>query len=127
MWRPQVIHCMNDRSTLSVLVPAKESAAFPNRLRIGLAKLLLRLGVAPEIVEAEVTAMGEVAIAPTNNRSILGCMRDAALAIEYAVESGKHFSLEELEMRLTTHIHGPTGYARPGELAVELLSKVAHA
>jgi hypothetical protein len=71
--------------------------------------------------------MNEVVIAPTNNRSILGCMRDATLALEYAVESGQHSSLEELEMRLTTHIHGPTGYSRPGELAVELLSKVAHA
>lgn len=118
---------MNDRSTLSVLVPAKDGATFPNRLRCGLARLLLKLGVAPEVVEAEVTGMREVAIAPTNNRSILGCMRDATLALEYAVESGQHLSLEELEMRLTTHIHGPTGYARPGELAIELLSKVAHA
>ena len=116
---------MTDR--LSVLVLAKNGATFPDRMRVGLARLLSRLGVAPEIVEAEVTAMGEVAIAPTNNRSILGCMRDATFALEHAAESEQHPSLEELEMRLTTHVHGPTGYARPGELAVELLSKVAHA
>ncbi len=118
---------MNDRSILSVLVTAKDGATFPNRMRFGLARLLLRLGVAPDIVEAEVNEMGEVAIAPTNNRSILGCMRDATLALEYAAESGQSASLEELEMRLTRHIHGPTGYARPGELAVEVLTKVARA
>jgi hypothetical protein len=53
-------------------------------------------------------------------------MRDAELALAYAVESGRYPSLEELQWPLTEHIHRPTGYRYPGELAVELLA-VAHA
>ena len=47
--------------------------------------------------------------------------------IQSAIESGRYRSLEELEWFLTDHIHQPTGYRHPGELATELLSKVAHA
>jgi hypothetical protein len=126
VWRPQLIHCMNDRSLLSVLIPARESVTFPGRLADALNRLLLRLGVSSEVVVHEHEAMNEFVVAPTNNRGILGCMRDAELALAYAVESGRYPSLEDLQWHLTEHIHRPTGYRHPGELAVELLA-VAHA
>ena len=126
LWRPQLIHCMNDRSLLSVLLPARESATFPSRLSDALRHFLLRLGVSSEVAGYEHEAMSEFVVAPTNNRSILGCTRDAELALAYAVESGRYRSLEELQWHLTEHIHRPTGYRHPGELAVELLA-VAHA
>ena len=126
LWHPQLIHCMNDRTLLSVLLPARESATFPSRLSTALRSLLLRLGASSEVVAHEIEAMNEFAVAPTNNRSILGCMRDAELALAYAIESGHYSSLEELQWHLTAHIHSPTGYRHPGELAVELLA-VAHA
>src|SRR5216683_1461975 len=66
LWRPQLIHCMNDRSTLSVLLAAKDSASFPVRLRVALSRLLLRLGAPRNAVEAEVAAMEEFSLAPTN-------------------------------------------------------------
>ena len=66
-------------------------------------------------------AMSKFVVAPSNNRSILGCMRDAELALAYAVESGRYPSLEDLQWHLTEHIHRPTGYR---ELAVELLAAV---
>jgi len=118
---------MNDRSTLSVLLAAKDSASFPVRLRVALSRLLLRLGAPRNAVEAEVAAMEEFSLAPTNSRSILGCMTDASFALQYAIESGKFHSLEDLEMYLTRHIHEPTGHIPPGELAVELLAKAGHA
>jgi hypothetical protein len=127
LWRPQLIHCMNDRSTLSVLLPAKDSASFPLRMRFALSRLLLRLGAPRDAVQTEVAAMEEFALAPTNNRSILGCMTDAGFALRYAMESGKFHSLEDLEMHLTKHIHGPTGHIPPGELAIELLVKAGRA
>ena len=126
LWRPQLIHCMNDRSTLSVLMPARDSTSFPSRLGIALGQLLLELGVPRKIVEAEVASMEQVTLAPTKNRSILGCMRDAELALRYAAESGRHSSIEGLQMHLTEHIHQPTGYRQPGELAFELLTTSAH-
>ena len=126
VWRPQLIHCMNDRSLLSILIPARESVTFPARLSDALHRLLLRLGVSSDVALHEREAMSEFVVAPTNNRSILGCMRDSELALEYAAESGRYPSLEELQWHLTEHIHRPTGYRHPGELAVELLA-AAHA
>ncbi len=110
-----------------MLLAAKDSAAFPSRLRSSVSRLLLELGVPANIVRDEVAAMEQFAIAPTANRSILGCMRDAQFALEYAIESGKYPTLDQLEMYLTRHIHGPTGHRPPGELAVELLLTAAHA
>ena len=124
VWRPQLIHCMNDRSLLSVLVPARESVTFPGRLSDALHRLLLRLGVSSHVAVREHEAMSEFVVAPSNNRSILGCMRDAELALAYAVASGRYPSLEDLQWHLTEHIHRPTGYRQPGELAVELLAAV---
>ena len=71
--------------------------------------------------------MNEFVVAPTNNRSILGCVRDAELALAYAIDSGRYATLDELQWHLTDHIHKPTGYRHPGEFATELLSTMAHA
>jgi len=117
---------MNDRSLLSVLLFARDSVAFPLRLSATLRSLLLRLDVPGDIVAFETQAMSESVIAPTNNRSVLGCMRDAELALDFALESGRFASLEELQWELTEHIHRPTDYRYPRELAVELLA-AAHA
>ena len=46
-------------------------------------------------------AMSSVVLAPTNNRRILGCMRDAETALEYAIHSGRYASLEDLQWYLT--------------------------
>src|SRR4029077_21257274 len=53
LWRPQLIHCMSDRSLLSVLLPAREAATFPNRLFRALLRLLRQLGVSPESAACE--------------------------------------------------------------------------
>ena len=127
VWRPQLIHCMSDRALLSVLLPARDSTSFPARLCAELERLLARLGVPVQARSAEITAMSSFEFSPTSNRSVLGCMRDAELALAYAVESGRFANLGELQWHLTDHIHKPTGYRHPGELAVELLATTAHA
>jgi hypothetical protein len=85
------------------------------------------LGVAREAAEFEIAAMSQTIVAPTSSRSILGCMRDAELALAYAIDSGRCATIDELQWHLTDHIHSPTGYRHPGELAAELLSTAAHA
>ena len=112
VWRPQLIHCMSDRALLSVLIPAKDSTSFPNRLCAELERLLDRLGVPAHARNAEIKAMSSFEFAPTSNRSVLGCMRDAELSLEWY---------------LTGQIHEPTCYRHPGELAAELFATTAHA
>jgi hypothetical protein len=118
---------MSDRSLLSVLLPARDAAAFPSRLKPALRQLLLRLGLSLEVADSEIAEMNNFVVAPTSNRSVLGCMRDAELALAYTIESGRYATLEELQWFLTEHIHGPTNYRHPGELAFELLATIAHA
>lgn len=69
--------------------------------------------------------MSQIVLAPSNNRSILGCMRDAEVALDLMAHSEKCCSIDELEMHLTEHIHKPKGspvYQHPGELAVALVT-----
>jgi len=118
---------MSDRALLSVLLPARDSTSFPARLCAELERLLDRLGVPASARSAELQAMSSYEFSPTSNRSVLGCMRDAELALAFAVDSGRFANLEELQWHLTDHIHKPTGYRHPGALAVELLATTAHA
>ena len=85
------------------------------------------MGVSLKTAESEVGEMNEYVVAPTSNRSILGCMRDAELALAYDIDAGRSATLDELQWRLTEHIHSPTGYRYPGEFAAELFSTVVHA
>ena len=127
VWRPQLIHCMSDRALLSVLIPAKDSTSFPNRLCAELERLLDRLGVPAHARNAEIKAMSSFEFAPTSNRSVLGCMRDAELSLASAMESGRFVTLDQLQWYLTGQIHEPTCYRQPGELPAELFATTAHA
>lgn len=127
VWRPQLIHCMSDRALLSVLIPARDSTSFPGRLRVELERLLDRLGVPARARNAEIKAMSSFEFAPTNNRSVLGCMRDTELSLASAMESGRFLTLDQLQWYLTDHIHEPTGYRHPGEFAAELFATTSHA
>jgi hypothetical protein len=116
---------MSDRSTLSVLLEAREAVSFPKRLTVRLGELLESLGASLESIDQELNRMSPAILAPSNNRSILGCMRDAELAVEYLIYAEQYGSVRELETHLTNHIHKPKGsadYQFPGELAVKLVS-----
>lgn len=116
----QLVVCMNERTLLVVLVPARESRSLGARFREAVIAHLRRLGVPPAAVEAEARAMTELAFGPTASRSLLGCLREAAFALSFELECPRFSSLAEVEDWFSEHIYSTTNYRYPRELALEL-------
>ena len=119
--RPQqLVVCMNERTLLVVLVPARGGNLLGVRFREAVAHHLLRIGVPPTMVEAEAREMAEVGFAPTASRKILGCLREAMFELSFELEPGRWPSLPDLEVHLSGNIYSTTGYRHPRDLALEL-------
>jgi hypothetical protein len=78
----------SERSLLTVLLPARglRTGLAPS-LRAAVGSLLVALGVAPELVAREITAMEPTAFGRTTNRRVLGSLND--LAFQASVHIGK--------------------------------------
>ena len=73
--RPQqLVVCMNERSLLLALLPARAVKNIGPRLRASVASLLTRIGVPAAGCDAESQAMQQFAFGPTANRKVLGCL-----------------------------------------------------
>ncbi len=119
--RPQqLVLCMNERSLLVVIVPARDSNSLAPRFRDAAIAHLRRIGVPDAAVEAEARAMSELAFGPTASRRLLGCLNEAAFALSCEWERPRFSSLADLQMYFAEYIYSTTGYRRPGELALEL-------
>ncbi len=146
--RPQQLTlCMNERSLLVVVLPARDFKNVAPRFRAQVVSLLMRIGVPAAAVAAEEKAMQEFHFGPTANRrvlvrritnfetlfasvmmlqnlrvSMLGCLNEAAFALSYEPDNSRVSSIAELEDRFSQDIYSPTGYKRPRDLALELFA-----
>lgn len=78
--RPQQLAlCMNERSLLVVVLPARDFKNVAPRFRAQVVSLLTRIGVPAGDVAAEEKAMQEFRFGPTANRKVLGCLNQAAM------------------------------------------------
>jgi hypothetical protein len=118
----QLVLCMNERSLLLVLVPAREGKSLPMRFRDSALALLHRLGVPSCSIETGALAMRDIRLGPTANRRVVGCMREAAFALSFEFESRRFQTVEAIEDYFCEFIYSTTGYRPPGELALELFS-----
>ena len=120
-WRPQqLVLCMNERSLLLVIVPARDAKTLPQRFQDATIAHLLRIGIPQAAVRAEAREMEALQIGPTANRRVLGCMNDATFALPDLAGDGRYSSIEDLEMYFAENIYSTTGYRRPREVALEL-------
>ena len=119
--RPQqLVVCMNERSLLVGLVPARDGNSLGVRFREAVANHLLRIGVSPRMVEAEAREMADIGFGPTARRKILGCLREATFELTTELGWGRFSSLAEAEAYLSENIYSTTGYRHPRDLALEL-------
>lgn len=119
--RPQQLAlCMNERTLLVVVLPARDFKNVAPRFRAQVVSLLTRIAVPSVAVAAEEKAMVDFAFGPTANRKVLGCLNEAAFALSYELENPRFSSIAEIEDHLSDYIYSPTGYRRPRELALEL-------
>ena len=79
--RQPLLILVSSCSLLSLLNPARDVRALPDRLSALVAARLYRLGIAQPLIDAEVAAMDTVAVAKTLDRSVVGTMVDFALMI----------------------------------------------
>ena len=100
--RQPLLILVSARALLPVLVPARDVRTLPGRLAHVIGARLQRLGVAPGVIEAEVSAMEPVVVANTIDRSVLGVMVEFGKAVPFYMESrGWDFStLPFVEARL---------------------------
>jgi len=79
----QLVIAVNERSTLTLVLPARDirHSLVPAMLRM-LATLLRDIGVPQEVAEREVAAMQPMALARTASRSMLAVMNDRARMVE---------------------------------------------
>lgn len=120
-WRPQVALLLNERTLLPVLMPLAPAATLVSRIPDEVAPILDRHRVNQSIIDRELSAMSEVSVAKTANRSILGTMNEFAFLAEvYRVrmESG---DLRGLSMRLAETPCSAIKHSSPARLIAEIL------
>lgn len=124
--RHRLILCTNERSLLSVVVPAKDLVKLPARLITSVGRLFMRIGVPPALAWAELQAMQEVRFRPTRSRSILGSMNDFAIQVDGEFSRGEEVVyLDAVDLRLSEVPCGPLKSANPAEVALALLTRAA--
>ena len=120
--RHRLVLCTNERSLLTVVVPAKDLPGLPRRLVEAVAQLLRHIGVPPALVAREVREMQWVRFERTASRSVLGSMNDFALAADFCFRGPAPLvHLEEVARLLAETPCGPLGHARPRDRARDLL------
>ncbi len=105
-WKPQVAMLVNSRTFLPVYLPLAPAKTLLDRLPDAIESTLRHHGVPEEIIATERAAMGEVRIAPTNDRSVLGVMNEFAYLGEVFMATDR-LDLEALSMRMSDIIVSP--------------------
>lgn len=125
--RQPLLLLLSAKSLLAALVPARDVRGFPDRFPEVVADRLLRLGIEQRLVDLEVHTMSPVAIAKTNDRSVLGFMNDFSKAVPFYLDPRywDAASLQTVEARLgKTPCHASKGLANsffPDKKTKELL------
>jgi hypothetical protein len=117
----QLILCVSEKTLLPVVIPAKGIERVAVRLTDAVGEMLLAIGIAERVVEAELVAMADSTISTTASRTVLGSMNDFAFMLESHLGYGD--SLAEASLNLANSPCSPIGMSSPREATIELLSK----
>ena len=105
-WKPHAVLLVNQRTLLPVFMPLAPAATLLQRIPAAIAVALRAQGADDEFIAAELAAMGEIRIAPTNDRSTVGVMTEFVFTAEWR---GRHLvgDLEALGLDLSSFRLGP--------------------
>jgi hypothetical protein len=117
---------VNERSLITVAVPAWEAEHLISLFRLRVKNLLTGMGLPQGVIEKELGHLIPVQFAKTASRSILGCMNNMAwhyqVRAEQALEEGD-LRLSPVELGLSQMPFSPLDYRFPTDVAEELLMK----
>ena len=105
-WKPQVALLVNQRTFVPVFLPLAPAATLLDRAPDAIAGVLRRLGAGESFVSAELAAMRDGRIAPTNDRSTVGVLNEMAFHGEIRWHDGID-TLEDLAVDLSSMPLGP--------------------
>jgi len=74
--RQPLLVLVSAKSLLTALAPARDLRGLPERVADLIGARLRRLGIPPTVVAAEVSAMSNVRVAPTQDRRVLGYLTE---------------------------------------------------
>lgn len=118
--RQQIVLGVNNKTLLPVLLPIAPNKTFITRFVDAAGEMLMALGIEDrKAVLAEMSAMGECIVAPTNDRRVLGTINDFGRALDFYVDGRP---LPEVALHLAESPCSPIGMNRPKDVARELFS-----
>ncbi len=101
--RQPLLLFVSSKSLLTMLAPARNVKTIPERLSILITDRLRRLGIEDHLVDSELSAMQDVQVGPTQDRSVTGTMVDFAKALPYylPIEGWSESDLQIVEDRIS--------------------------
>lgn len=120
--RLRLVLCTSEKSLLPAIVPARDPAALPDRLREAVGRLLPRLGVERSDVQRELREMAWHQVGRTRSRQVLGSMNDFAFLADVYIrdkrghEAGADVDLDEIALTLARAPCRPIEYQSPDRL-----------
>jgi hypothetical protein len=106
-WRPHTVLLVNSRTLLPVFMPLAPGVTLLDRIPAAIATHLHAHGASEDFLAAELAAMNEIRIAPTNDRSVLGVMNEFAYQGEMMVKIDRITDLDQISLRLSRLLVGP--------------------
>lgn len=122
-----LIMFVNERSLLSVALPAEAVDTLIPAFVARVYNLLRHLRVSTEVARRECDALLPVTYAKTASRSVLGSMNDIALGYQAkavsALEAGRTPRISEAELAMSRRFHSPLDHRLPVDVARSMLTE----
>jgi hypothetical protein len=114
---------VSEATFLPVVIPLADSHTLVPRFRTALRQVLQSLGVASAVIKQETDEGGDVAIAPTASRKILGVMNDLAFHAKWELDHRPPADLHRLSLALGEVPCAPLKYVHPAEATRQHLAR----
>jgi hypothetical protein len=118
--RQQIVLGVNNKTLLPVLLPIAPIKTFTSRFVEAAGEMLMALGIDRKAVLAEMGAMSECVVAPTNDRRVLGTINDFGRMLEVYLDGRP---VVEVALHLAEAPCGPLKMGRPRDAARELFAQ----
>jgi hypothetical protein len=115
---------VNERTLLTVAIPAWESDRLLELFRLRVANLLGMIGLPQHIIDRERSHFDQIQFGKTASRSVLGSLNDFAWQYQSLAEEARSkadLSLSNAEFNMSQVPCGPLDYQFPAEVARMLL------
>jgi len=112
---------VSERSRLPVLMPGRDVKHLASHFPAALSRVLAGLGVPAEVIARERAEAGEIVIAKTASRSVLGTLNDFSHMLRWQLWDDPAPDLTIEAVRLSDTPVGPLGPSWPDEFTFRLL------